>query len=167
MGDVSIRFNMKAIVNKSNKPTVYKIEAIKGKKIGYKGDLSNGTLMPLDWATTAQTNCFSQNQFSEFDGNHIYYILNLPEKTVAKVTVHSLSHKKINIFGFTGHNGVSLPPKINNVNSCRASFSDFGDFSKQSITLVSKEKDHILLAVAGANGANTGKYHLIVELKDL
>jgi len=167
VGDVSIRFHMKSTVNKANKPSVYKIKAVKNQKTGYKGDLSNGTLMPLDWATSSEASCFSESQLSEFDGNHIYYIMDLPSNSSAKVSVHSLTNTKINIFGFTGHDGNSLPPNIEKVSSCRASFSRFGNTAKQSITLICVEEDKVLIAVAGANGANTGKYHLIVELKDL
>jgi len=167
VGDVSIKFHMKSTIDLNNKPSVYKIKAVKDQKTAYKGDLSNGTLMPLDWAISKNTNCFSENQLSEFDGNHIYYIMDLPSNSSAKVTVPSLTNTKINVFGFTGHNGTSLPPNIDEVNSCRASFSRFGNISKQSITLLSKEEDKVLIAIAGANGANIGKYHLIVELKDL
>jgi len=167
LGDISVRFKMKSLTTGLNKPSVYKIRAIKNQKTAYRGDLSNGTLMPLDWATTSETNCFSQNQFSEFDGNHIYYIMNLPAKSVANVMVHSLSDSKINIFGFTGHDGVSLPPNINKTKSCLASFSNFDNKSKQNLTFVSRQADKVLFAVAGANGANSGKYHIIVELNDM
>ncbi|MFK7899233.1 MAG: hypothetical protein AB8B61_00605 [Cyclobacteriaceae bacterium] len=167
VGDVHIRFILRNTMVKDKKPTVYKLETIKGQKTGYKGDISLGTLMPLDWATLPSTNCFSINQINEFDGNHIYYLLDIPGNTQAKITVNSLSKKRINIFGFTGHNGVSLPPKIDKVSSCRAAYSSFGDTSKQSITLVTKQPDKVLIAVAGAKGAQSGKYHLIVEINEI
>ncbi len=68
------------------------------------GNLSSGyTMEDLSWATTSQLACWPSIRDVEFQGKHVGYWFDLPEKSVVKITVTpKRKDRRINIYGYAG-----------------------------------------------------------------
>ena len=155
-------------------PPVWKIDLQSGTQ-SFKGDISQGIPISLGWAAQSNVACFPATRFEEFQGTHVFYMLELPRRSILTVQVSPVDESnRINIYGFSGHDGVSLPPDIHRVVSCEAGYEMYvgnTDLSHsagpQSIELNAINNPYkVLIGIAGAKGTDSGEFILTTTLKD-
>ncbi len=160
-------------INYDSKPAkVYSLKAEKGKALSYKGNISEGKTIPLEWASTSNMACFPATRNEEFRGNHLFYKLELPKYSKMKVTVIPQDGKRINLYAISGYDGQSLPPNISRCVTCEAGYAKYvgnTDVTKsagaQSVEFMAINNPYnVLIGVAGAKGATSGEFIIKVEL---
>jgi len=144
--------------------------------ISVDGNLSQGFLMPLQWAASSQIACFPATRFFEYKGNHILYRVQMPANANMKVTVTPKSKKdRINLYALRlGANNYDAPPQIFSAISCEASYPIYAGkpnikapAKPQSLDYMSIRKPYnILIGVAGAKGLTAGDFELHIEFSD-
>jgi hypothetical protein len=153
---------------------VYTLKAEKGKALSYKGNISEGKTIPLEWASTSNMACFPATRNGEFRGNHLFYRVEIPKYSKMKVTVIPKNGKRINLYAISGYDGTSLPPNISRCVTCEAGYAKYignTDLTKsageQSIELMAINNSYnVLIGVAGAKGTTNGEFIIKVELMD-
>ncbi|MEO0641327.1 MAG: hypothetical protein AAFY70_16455, partial [Bacteroidota bacterium] len=87
------------------------------------GNISSGeSLDDLDWAALSNVACFPATRFIEFEGNQVYYSVEIPQGSEMKLTVTPTGEKKrINIYGYINFDGSNTPP-VQSVTSCEAGY---------------------------------------------
>ncbi len=141
-----------------------------------KGNVKNGKTIDLAWAAYSSNACFPATRFAEFEGNHEFYWLDLPENSEVTITVSSPTGQRINVYGFSGFDGQAIPPNVPSCTSCEAGHEQWNptnpptNFTKtagpQKIQLRAiNARFRVLVAVAGAKGVTAGDYELRVEIK--
>lgn len=140
-----------------------------------KGDLSQGIDMPdLSWASRSSTACFPATQNTKFTGNHLFFITELPSRSVMDIElVPKDKTKNMSLYAyFTGTNSNSYPPELSTCVSCEADHK--WDYPKKG-----KTQDHtrhvslnavnnpykVVIGVAGAEGLTKGEFYLKISLK--
>lgn len=156
------------------------LKAEKGKTVSVKSDLSGGKIIDLDWAQASGVACFPGTRFVEFEGNHVFYWMDLPRRSILKITVKPTDGKRINVYAYSGFEPQYVPPNVPRCLSCEASHETWvgtnppADFTKasskdggvQSVELnATTNRYGVLIGVAGAKGVVSGKYELQIELK--
>lgn len=143
-------------------------------KTNIDGNLSSGYIMEdLSWATTSQLACWPSIRDVEFQGKHVGYWFDLPEKSIVKITVTpKRKDRRINIYGYAGFDLKTIPPQIPYTNICEASHSewigqpDFNVPSKpQTIQFnTTTRRTTIYFAVAGARNMFDGDYTISIDI---
>jgi len=150
-------------------------ESQANKVLLYKGDLSQGAVIPdLSWASTSNNACWPATENTYFNGNHIFYVTSIPAHAELTVTViPDDPSQNMSIYGFQdGLGHTALPP---NISSCVACESE----RKWDRPKVGKTQDHtrsiyfnsttdsyrIVIGVVGAEGLQTGTFKIKVDLK--
>ncbi|MCP4441029.1 MAG: hypothetical protein GY810_19065 [Aureispira sp.] len=154
-------------IQDTKEASVTAIPTIKGEIKTLKGNLEVGKQIPLDWAQNSNVACFPGTRFESYRGNHVFYTLELPRYSKLKVTLLPKDRNaNINIYGFSGHDGSTLPPDIHRCVSCEADYySD--DTGAKSINFMAINNPYkVLIAVAGGRDVLAGEYELKVELTD-
>ncbi|MBK8611406.1 MAG: hypothetical protein IPL84_16075 [Chitinophagaceae bacterium] len=150
---------------------------IKLRKFGkttVEGNLSSGHIMQdLSWATTSQMACWPSIRDIEFEGKHVGYWFDLPEKSVAKITVApKYTNRRINIYGYAGFDLKTTPPALVYTNICEASHPvwigqpNLNEPAKpQTITFnTTTRRTTIYFAVAGARNVLDGDYTISIDI---
>lgn len=143
-------------------------------KTNIDGNLSSGYIMEdLSWATTSQLACWPSIRDVEFQGRHVGYWFDLPEKSIVKITVTpKRKDRRINIYGYAGFDLKTIPPQIPFTNICEASHPewigqpDFNIPSKpQTIQFnTTTRRTTIYFAVAGARNMFDGDYTISIDI---
>ncbi len=143
-------------------------------KTNIDGNLSIGYIMEdLSWATTSQLACWPSIRDVEFQGRHVGYWFDLPEKSIVKITVTpKRKDRRINIYGYAGFDLKTIPPQIPFTNICEASHPewigqpDFSILSKpQTIQFnTTTRRTTIYFAVAGARNMFDGDYTISIDI---
>ena len=151
------------------------INTKKGKRTKFEGRLENGKFLEdLSWATSSQIACWPSIRDVEFQGKHVGYWFDLPDHSVATITVTPKhSNSRINIYGYTSFDLQRVPPNITYAQSCEASHPtwvgepNFNEPAKpQSIQLNTvSSRTMVYFAVAGAKNITSGEYTVTIEIK--
>ena len=153
------------------------IKAEKGKVIAIRGNIREGRIIDdLDFAQRSSMACFPGTRFVEFQGNQIFYWMDLPSRSEVTITVNPLTGKRINVYAFSGFDGQTLPPDVSSCVSCEAGYETWSaanpprDFTKsagtQKIQLRAVNSPYrVLIAVSGAKGVTEGDFELKVALE--
>jgi hypothetical protein len=138
------------------------------------GNLSSGyTMEDLSWATTSQLACWPSIRDVEFQGKHVGYWFDLPEKSVVKITVTpKRKDRRINIYGYAGFDLKTIPPQLPYTNICEASHPEWigqpnlSEPSKpQTIQFnTTTRRTTIYFAVAGARNVWDGDYTISIDI---
>ena len=142
------------------------------------GNLSKGKTIPLDWAAKSSVACFPATRFEMFNGNHVFYQVELPAgKKIDIKLVPQDKSKVINLYALRqGAGKLSVPPNVESAISAEAKYPMYAkrggkiiknaDDGTRSIDFISVNSPYsILIGVAGANGAKDGDYKLSVAVK--
>lgn len=151
------------------------VRTSKGKTTTLKGSLKNGEVLEdLSWAGSSQIACWPGLRDVEFMGKHVGYWFDLPDHSVATITV--TPHKKssrINIYGYTSFDLQRIPPHITYVQTCEASHPVWigqpnlkEPATPQTIRLNTVTRHTaVYFAVAGAKDVLEGEYTITIEIK--
>jgi hypothetical protein len=153
------------------------IKAKRGQEVSLKGNLRDGKVIPLEWAQLSTMACFPGTRFQEFQGAHVFYWMDLPQRSEVTITVKPLQGKRINVYAYSGFDGRTLPPQESSCVSCEAGYEQWSaakppsDFSKaagsQQVRLRAVNQPYrVLIGVAGAEGVQEGDFELKVRLSE-
>jgi len=141
--------------------------------LNVEADLSEGQVIPLEWASSSQVACFPATRFNEFKGHHVFYRVDLPAQSQMKITVDPVDNERINVYAIRmGVDDRNVPPEIHSVGSCEASYPiyagtpNYNERAKaQSVEFMSIRNPYsILIGVAGAENVLSGSYNLSIEI---
>ncbi len=154
---------------------MYRAPSEKGKVKAYSGDLSEGVKMnDLSWASKSSVACFPATQNKKFNGNHIIFLTDLPARSVMKIQVIP-ENKNANMSLWAYSTGTTSKAMVPNLSSCVSCEADHKwDYPKRG-----KTQDHtrsvelnainnpyrVVIGVAGANGATSGKFVLRISVE--
>ena len=143
------------------------------------GNLKDGTkLSSLRWAESSSVACFPGTRFEMFNGNHVFYRMEMPAASAMTIMVVPKSGKKINLYALRqGMRQQQTPPDVTSAISCEASYPIYANVSKtkrvtnkddgtRKVEYISVNSPYsILIGVAGAEGLTEGDFSLKVEIK--
>ncbi|MEM7373002.1 MAG: hypothetical protein AAF587_30550 [Bacteroidota bacterium] len=147
-----------------------------GESTTITGDISSGIIIDeLDWAAFSNVACFPATRFVEYQGNQLFYEVDIPQGSELVVRLNSIGEprKRINLYGYIDFKGNNLPP-IQSVRSCEAGYplyvgtpdlSDPGDTRQISFAQAVNNPFTALIVVSGAQGITSGEFEMIVELQ--
>lgn len=163
------------IINFASAQKKYSFEAQPNKIMQYSGDLSEGSVITdLSWAWKSSVACFPGTEKEYFTGNQVMWVTTMPAYSEMDVTViPEDENDNMSIYGYqTGVNDNSFPPELSSCVSCESErkweYPKAGRTQDHTRTIhfVSVQNSYrLVIAVVGANGLQTGKYKLQVDLK--
>ncbi len=159
-----------------NDPVLHKIDAQANQVMTYKGDLSEGALMPdLSWAWNSSVACFPATQKQKFTGNHVLYTLDLPKYSEMEVTViPDDPTANFSVYAYEiGLNTNRLVPNLPSCIRCEAAHKwdrphrgKTQDHTRVVSNLVAINRSYqVIIGVVGAEGLLEGGYSLQIEIK--
>ena len=143
------------------------------------GNLKDGTkLSSLRWAESSSVACFPGTRFEMFNGNTVFYRIDLPAASAMKIIVEPKDDKVINLYALRqGMRQQQTPPDVTSAISCEASYPIYAnlptgrrvtnkDDGTRKVEYISVNSPYsILIGVAGANGLTEGDFTLKIEIK--
>jgi hypothetical protein len=143
------------------------------------GNLKDGVrILNLRWAEQSNVACFPGTRFEMFNGNHVFYRMEMPAASAMTITVVPKDGKAINLYALRqGMKQQQIPPDITSAISCEASYPIYANVSKtkrvtnkddgtRKVEYISVNSPYsILIGVAGAEGLTEGDFTLKVEIK--
>jgi hypothetical protein len=152
------------------------IKVNKGQTTSFKGNIKEGEKITLNWAALSNMACFPATRFVEFEGNHLFYWVDLPVRSEMYITVKPLNGKRINVYAYSGFDGSTLPPDVVSCVSCEAGYEKWSamktpkNFQKsagnQTIRLNAINNPYrVLIGVAGAKGVLEGDFELTISVR--
>jgi hypothetical protein len=158
-----------------DKPRVYKVESIGNKTSIVQGSLTDGVkLKSLAWAWMGSNACFPGTQAAKFTGNHVFYVTELPSRSVMTVTVKPKNDgTNLSVYGYQIAPGkVILPEDLQSCVTCEADherqFLRRGEVRTSTRTMRFNAIGNgyqVFIGVAGANGLSEGDFTLEIALK--
>lgn len=139
------------------------------------GNLNEGSKMPsLAWAWNSSIACFPATQQAKFTGNHVFYTVDMPSRSIVTVTVvPKAAGTNLSLYGYQlPPDTHTLPDSLGPVVTCEADYK--WDYPKagrtqtdaRTISFNSIDGSHtLMIAVAGPEGATSGAYTLKISLK--
>ncbi len=167
--------------NNNNNNPGFPVEAIPSFSVGdsrtVSGNVSNGEqLDELDWAALSNVACFPATRFIEFEGNQVFYSVEIPQGAELIVTVTPTGERKrINLYGYIEYNGSNTPP-VTSVTSCEAGYELYvgtpdlnapGEPQDISFAQAVNNGFTALIVVSGARDVLEGEYDLTFELQPM
>lgn len=160
--------------------TVKPLELPEGYDAGeVTGNLKDGVkLSSLRWAESSSVACFPGTRFEMFNGNTVFYRIELPAASAMKITVKPKDGKAINLYALRqSMRQQQVPPDVTSAISCEASYPIYAnlptgrrvtnkDDGTRKVEYISVNSAYsILIGVAGANGLTEGDFTLGIEIK--
>jgi hypothetical protein len=134
------------------------------------GDLRNGKTVDLAFASRSNVACFPATENVNFNGNHVFYALQMPKSTQMTITATpKTSTLDISLYAFTiGTTDFrQIPPDVTRA-TCEASYdaqTDSNPGKAESVKILSIQNPYnVVIGVAGANGTKQGQFDLKVEM---
>jgi hypothetical protein len=137
------------------------------------GSINGGKIIPLRWASTSSMACWPSNKNVHANGNHVLYKTRLPPRSTMDIELLPGSRDDLTLYAYSGSNPY-LPPKVRRAVSCEASYlygirsysvkSNPGGKEKVQLRSIRNPYD-VIIGVAGANKAKTGRFKLKITLK--
>lgn len=145
------------------------------------GNISSGTVLSsLRWAEQSNVACFPGTRFEMFNGNHVFYRIELPAASAMTVTVTPKNNAQLSLYALRQSSSPreqSVPPNVSSAISCEASYPIYAnlpggrtvknkDDGTRKIEYISVGSPFsILIGIAGAKAATDGEFTLKVEIK--
>lgn len=155
--------------------TVNSVQMKAGMTSNVTGDLSEGSkLGDLSFAWNSSIACFPATQQSKFTGNHVFYTVDMPPRSIVTVTLEpKRSGTDLSLYGYQIVSGRhTLPDSLTTAVTCEADHK--WDYPKRgqvqtdarTITFNATTNSYtLMLVVAGPNGATSGAFTLKISLK--
>lgn len=144
-----------------------------GGTFSVKGSLASGrTMRDLRWAERSDIACWPGTRHSEFQGKHVFYWFDLPDHSIAKITVKPLNGKRINLYVYS-FDGKDIPPLKYPTRQCDAAHPSYvgqPDLTKPAepqtveVNAVTRRQVYAI-GVAGAKGVLEGDFELVVDIE--
>ncbi len=138
----------------------------------WQSDVRNGAVIDLAWAERSGVACFPANLNSYFSGAHVFQEVDLPPLKELVVDLLPAQSADLSLYAYAVSAGgaVVYPPDVASVGACEAS-PDGAPFNGagvlESVRLWRGDYDSVVvIGVAGADGATSGKFTLRAELVD-
>ena len=131
-------------------------------------------LTDLSWAWNSSNACFPATQKAKFTGNHVFFVTELPARSIMTVTVKpKKSGVNLSIYGYQIAPGkTTLPEDLQSCVTCEAEHKwDYPKRGKtqgdeRTITFNATTNSYnIFIGVAGADGLTEGDFTLSITLK--
>jgi hypothetical protein len=130
----------------------------------------------LGWAAFSNVACFPATRATEFQGNQVYYQVDIPQGNELYVTVTPTGERKrINLYGYIHFDGTNTPP-IQSCTSCEAGYEIYagtpdltqpGEAQDISFAQAVNRDFTVFVAVVGATDVVEGTYDLTFEVKPM
>lgn len=176
-GEYTLTIDLKARVQDTQAQaplTTYSIKVESGKTLTYEGDLSKGCVIrDLSWAANSSVACFPATQNNKFNGNHVFYVTEIPKYSDMTITVvPDDKSANMSIYAYmVGTTNTVMVPELSSCVTCEAEHK--WDYPKKG-----KTQDHtrsvylnalnnpyrVVIGVAGAEGLATGTFKLQVTV---
>ncbi|MFK8038303.1 MAG: hypothetical protein AB8B74_08445 [Crocinitomicaceae bacterium] len=136
----------------------------------FTGNLSTGEkLSDLSWAWNSSMACFVEPGKSWFEGNHVFYQIDLPTQSTIEITLNSTnSSDDIALYAYSkGAGSKVIPPNISSCVSCEASPSNSTAIPGQKYVYLNATTNpySIIIGVAGATGLTSGEYTISIDVE--
>lgn len=142
-----------------------------------KGNINEGTTIPLRWAEQSNVACFPGTRFEMFDGNMVFYRVAMPAASSLKITVTPEEGKQVSLFAIRqAAASTATPPNITSAISCEANYPIYAnmgggkvvrnaDTGIRKVEYISVNSPYsILIGVAGAKKATDGAFTMQIEI---
>jgi len=134
-----------------------------------EGDLAEGETVDLDWADQSSVACFPGTEFSNFEGNHVFYAVEQPEGSELTVTVTPDEGTDVSIYLLQyGTSSRYVPPEVPTAVTCEAGFDQTNDSNpgevESAMVTATTNPYVVLIGVAAPTGVVAGSYQLQVEI---
>jgi len=158
-----------------DKPTVWRVNVTGNTTSNVQGSLKNGVkLKRMDWAWMSSNACFPATQAAKFTGNHVFYVVDLPPRSIMNVTVKPKNDStNLSLYGYQiGVEKVILPEDLQSSITCEADHERQYLFRGEVRTSARKMRFNtianghkVVIGVAGANNLTEGDFTLEIALK--
>lgn len=159
--------------------TVTPLELPAGSNSGViTGNINTGVKIPMRWAEQSSVALVPGTRFEQFDGNQVFYRIELPASSVIKLKMIPANGKKINLYAL--RQGINppheVPPNVTSAISSEASYPIYAnmgggrkvsnkDKGYREVEFMSVNNPYsILIGVAGAEGETEGDFQLGIEI---
>lgn len=134
------------------------------------GNLSKGEIISdLSWAWNSSMACFVEPAKEWFEGNHVLYQIDLPEKSTIDISVVSTNASDdIAVYAYSKAAGdMTVPQEVTSSVSCEASPSTSNAVNgAKTVSLNAINNPYsIIIGVAGAKGLTSGDYTLTIDVE--
>lgn len=156
-------------------PTMWSVKTVANKTSTVNGSLKDGIkLGDLSWAWNSSNACFPATQQAKFTGNHVFFVTELPPRSILTVTVTpKKSGANLSLYGYQIAAGqTTLPEALHSCVTCEADHK--WDYPKRGKTQgdertmtfnATTNSYNVVIGVTGANGLTEGDFTLAVTLK--
>ena len=157
------------------KPTVLSVKSVANQTTTVDGTLNSGVkLTDYSWAWSSANACFVEPQKSKYTGNHVFYVTDLPPRSILTVTVRpKKSGVNMSLYGYQiGAGKTILPEDLQSCVTCEADHK--WDYPKRGKTQgdertisfnATTNSYSVVIGVTGANGLTEGDFTLEFALK--
>ncbi len=163
------------IFAQKTEPTVRTVKSTANQTATVEGSLADGMrLSDLSWAWNSSNACFPATQKEKFTGNHVFFVTELPARSILTVTVKpKKSGVNLSLYGYQiAPAKVILPEDLQSCVTCEADHKwDYpkrgktqGDERTMTFNAITNSYK-IVIGVAGANGLTEGDFTLSFALK--
>ncbi|MFK8045573.1 MAG: hypothetical protein AB8B72_08760 [Crocinitomicaceae bacterium] len=134
------------------------------------GNLSNGEILSdLSWAWNSSMACFVEPGKSWYEGNHVFYQIDLPEKSTIEIYLTATNPADdIAVYAYSkGAGDRTIPPNVTSSVSCEASPSNSTAINGEKYLYLNAVNNpySIIIGVAGATGLTSGEYTLKIDIE--
>ena len=147
----------------------------KGKTKTVSGRLENGKpIEDLSWAADSSVACFPATQNSKFRGNHVFFVVPLPSRSIMEVKlIPKDPGQNLSLYGYSiGLDNFRLPPQMRSCVACEADHKwdrpkrNMKQDHTRSISFNAiKNPYNVVICVTGPKEAVKGDFILEVTLK--
>ncbi|HQU84236.1 MAG TPA: hypothetical protein PKY59_13960 [Pyrinomonadaceae bacterium] len=154
---------------------IWSIPNAPNKTATVEGSLKDGEkLTDLSWAWNSSNACFPATQKDKFTGNHVFFVTELPARSIMTVTVKPKKNGvNLSVYAYQiSPAKVILPKDLQSCVTCEADHK--WDYPKRgrtqgderTLTFNSTDNSYkIFIGVAGADGLTEGDFTVSVTLK--
>lgn len=138
-----------------------------------RGTVDGGGTVDLAFAARSAMACFPATRNEHFDGNHVFYVVDLPARSTLDVTATpSTSDTDVSLYAYSVAPGtLPLPPTVTSAVACEASYgttsrsAPYNPGKPEHVRLVATTSPYrVVVGVAGARKAKTGGFTLAFDL---
>lgn len=151
------------------------VKSMANQTVSVEGSLAPGIkLSDLSWAWRSSTACFVEPQKSKYTGNHVFYVTELPPRSILTVTVKPKnSSANLSIYGYQIAAGkVVFPDQLTSAVTCEADHKwdrpvrgKTQDDSRTVTFNATTNSYNVVIGVAGADGLSQADFTVKFALK--
>lgn len=131
------------------------------------GNINTGEILSdLSWAWNSSMACFVEPGKEWFEGNHVFYQIDLPEQSTIEITLDS--DEDIALYAYSkGAGSMVIPPDISSCVSCEASPSNSTAIPGQKYVYLNATTNpySIIIGVAGKANLTAGEFTMNIDVE--